>query len=554
MTPLVPPELLVPPEIRTRGIDASDTARVLDHWLRRLAAQDARCRTVLGRLARAFLRRQGVQRLGFVRLDDYARERLGISGRELQSIASVAARLAALPRLAAAFRDGALSWAQVRLLAPLATPADEAEWLEHAAGRTTRALEALIRSRGHTADTPDDDEPSARFRLRCSRRVRRLWGETVELARSVAGAHLTHAQAAEAIAAEGLSGEPAGDEVWPAMAPPPAPADWEEPPNAQLDWTAVRVALPADVDALADALDDVGVFSLDRRMRAAVRAMQQVDWQTGRLLRVFLDRRLHRAFGYRSAALYTRERLGLSPRKARVLVALERKTWEAPALDDAYRSGALSSVRTLTVLPVVSESTAPAWIARATEVTVRRLADEVEWALLGGETLPPARGATLAPDERQMRARPVWELEDVEIAFTGPASVIALFRTAVLAFARPARSFSDGFERLLDHARRTWEGLPRHRDPVFARDGWRCAVPACTARRELHDHHVVFRSQGGGNGRDNRITICAAHHLRGIHAGTVRASGTAPDEITWELGVRTGKPPLLHLVGDAYVA
>jgi hypothetical protein len=153
-----------------------------------------------------------------------------------------------------------------------------------------------------------------------------------------------------------------------------------------------------------------------------------------------------------------------------------------------------------------------------------------------------------------MRARPDWELEDAEIAFTAPASVVALLRTAILAFAGPSGSSARGLENLLHHARDTWRGLPAHRDPVFARDGWRCAVPACTARRALHDHHVVFRSQGGGNGRDNRITICAAHHLRGLHTGHVRASGTAPDALVWELGVRTGRPPLVRLVGDAYAA
>src|SRR5262245_24922533 len=114
---LVPSELLVPPDARSRALLADDAALVLDGWLRRLAAQDARCRMVVGRLAGAFLRRRGVTRLGFARLDDYARERLGVSGREVQSLASVVGRLARLPRLAAAFDSGVLSWAQVRLVA-----------------------------------------------------------------------------------------------------------------------------------------------------------------------------------------------------------------------------------------------------------------------------------------------------------------------------------------------------------------------------------------------------------------------------------------------------
>jgi hypothetical protein len=47
-------------------------------------------------------------------------------------------------------------------------------------------------------------------------------------------------------------------------------------------------------------------------------------------------------------------------------------------LPDAYRAGRLSWLRALTLLAVVSERTAPAWIARAQEVTLRLLADEVD--------------------------------------------------------------------------------------------------------------------------------------------------------------------------------
>ena len=102
------------------------------------------------------------------------------------------------------------------------------------------------------------------------------------------------------------------------------------------------------------------------------------------------------------------------------------------------------------------------------------------------------------------------------------------------------------------HAIHYWESLGHHRDPVFARDGWRCTVPACSSRRNLHDHHLTFRSRGGGNGRENRVALCAAHHLHGIHGGTIRAWGTAPRSVYWHLGVRANAPPLLAYVGDRY--
>jgi hypothetical protein len=195
------------------------------------------------------------------------------------------------------------------------------------------------------------------------------------------------------------------------------------------------------------------------------------------------------------------ERLGISPRRARALVMIERRTWEAPALGEAYREGRLSWVRALAVLPVVGEQTAAEWVARAEEVPVRRLADEVEWALTVRDGLadiaPPPAGASLAVPERQLCARPEWEWSDAEISFSAPVSVVSLLQSAVLAYAYPCDSLCGGLEKLLLHVKAEWESQPRHRDPVFARDGWRCAVPVCTSRRNLHDHHLVFRSRGG---------------------------------------------------------
>jgi hypothetical protein len=166
---------------------------------------------------------------------------------------------------------------------------------------------------------------------------------------------------------------------------------------------------------------------------------------------------------------------------------------------------------------------------------------------------PPPPGTRLVLPERQIRAQEECPPVDAEIIFFAPASLAVLLREVIAAFAKPLEPPWRGFERLLEHAEAEWQGQPRSRDPVFARDGWRCTVPACTSRRNLHDHHLLFRSRGGGNARANRITVCAWHHLRGIHQGRVRAWGTAPDDVTWELGVRPGCTPLLRLHGDEYV-
>jgi hypothetical protein len=132
-----------------------------------------------------------------------------------------------------------------------------------------------------------------------------------------------------------------------------------------------------------------------------------------------------------------------------------------------------------------------------------------------------------------------------EVRFAGSSSVVALFRDALDVFALPGEPRWRALERLLARVVADWEAEPSHRDPVFARDGWRCTVPGCSSRRNLHDHHVRFRSHGGDNRRTNRTTVCAAHHLHGIHAGIVRVHGAAPD-LRWDL-------PLFSCIGDRYV-
>jgi hypothetical protein len=112
---------------------------------------------------------------------------------------------------------------------------------------------------------------------------------------------------------------------------------------------------------------------------------------------------------------------------------------------------------------------------------------------------------------------------------------------------------SDALEAMLDHALAAWR--PEHSTPrehaVFARDGWRCTVPGCTSYRNLQQHHVVFRSAGGDDEPGNLTTLCAWHHLRGVHARVLRCTGAAPDGLRFELGLRPGSSPLaIYSSGD----
>jgi len=332
-------------------------------------------------------------------------------------------------------------------------------------------------------------------------------------------------------------------------------------------------------------------FALDAHLLAAGVAVRCVEPRIGRLLRLLADHRLYRLLGHASLERYVRARLGLGQRKAWALLKIERGACRAPGFAEAYAAGRLSWLQALTLLPVVDRQTEAAWLERAEAVTLRRLRDEVNWVLERRDALgpdqplaPPPLDASLSPDAWGLPetapspglqigapspAQPqvtrnvtgvagtcatrAPEVRDSEVRFTGPVSVVALFRDALDAYDRPGEPRSAALERLLARVSADWLAEPRHRDPVFARDGWRCTVPGCSGRRNLHDHHLQFRSRGGGNERANRVTVCAAHHLQGVHTGAIRAWGRAPRALHWELGVRAGRAPFLAYVGDRLI-
>ncbi len=167
----------------------------------------------------------------------------------------------------------------------------------------------------------------------------------------------------------------------------------------------------------------------------------------------------------------------------------------------------------------------------------------------------PERAQEAIPaGERQLCAPDVDPEATQELRWRLPWDVAALFcavRETLRARLGDPRSrvAADGevFDGMLDLALLAWslrDPRARRPDPVFERDGHRCAVPGCTSRRGLHDHHVRFRAAGGSDLLDNRVALCAFHHLRCLHAGLLRVHGRAPDGLLFELGLRAGAPPL----------
>jgi hypothetical protein len=504
-----------------RGRDA-------DARLRELAACLGAARPVLGALAAALVGGRLYERLGYRSLGDYGRERLGVGARAVREWARVWSRLEALPALRRAVVAGELSWAAARLVVGLATPETEEACLATVRRRTVRAVEAIVRAFREVnpradADPGEEEAPEGAervaLRLACTRHEANLWVAAVELARRTAGEELPLWQCAEAVAAEAASARGASEAcVAPERAAPePGPSAEQGAENERapehglrhrafpaLAWEGpAHAALPAPIASLASEVAACGEREIDRRLGTVIAFLQTVDLEMGRVLRQMVDRRLFAEIGFGSLERYATERLDLSAATAGRLVALARAEHRAPEVALAFREGRIHAFQAhvLARVATADRAGALAWVERAEQVSLRRLEDEVEAV-----------------------SRPV-------IAFRAPPEVARLF----LGMLERAGSL----ERLLAHAIATWVELGGLFEDYadFERDGFRCAVPGCTCRRSLHNHHIHWSSRGGPDVPSNRITLCAQHHERFVHGnGMVRIRGSAPAELVFELG------------------
>ena len=567
------------------GAAADGPSLPVEERLAQLAAAVGPLRRVLAAIAARLVATRAWERLCYARLADYARERPGVSARQIQELARVDNALAGLPALEQALVANVLSWSKVRLLAGVATAEDEHGWIARAQALPTRRLEREVRERARPAGLGDPDEaaPARRVALRCTPAVREKWSLVSEVAERVAGQHLRAGEVLEWVAAEAFSAlsiDPGLAE--PEAEPPPRRhGDSETSPRAasRLPARAPAGRLPHAIPSLAAGLEDADPFDLDRRLRRAVRLEQTLDAAIAPLLRIVRCAEYEWSGDYQPLGDYACDQLGMSARKARALLRLERAGDVCPELRAAYRRGRISWVKAQCLLPLLllelDGEWRPAWVDWATRVTLRRLAQDVERALLlrAGHPLAwqrckfqPERAQDPIPSgERQMCAPDVDPEATQQLAWRLPRDV-ALLLTAVRETLRarltaPGRRVpTDGevFDELLDGALAAWtlrDPGARRPDPVIERDGYRCAIPGCTSRRNLQDHHVVFRSAQGSDDPGNRITLCAFHHLRCLHARLLRVRGRAPADLVFELGVRPGVPPLArYRSGDVALA
>lgn len=623
-----------------------------------LSAAAGPLRRALAALCARLLDTQGYERLCYARLGDYARERAGVSVRQIQDLAHADRAFAELPRLERTLVENELPWSKVRLLTRVATSEDEEAWIAHARASPIRELEQTVREARKMQYRPgepeEEGEPRVSVRLRCTPAVREKWMQARDLAERVAGQRLRAEEALEWVVAEAFSEvstetarrhQAHAPPTQPPILPPTrsrpgdhggpdmsadAGADPKSDANGLSNEPSSPLSSPRDagdtrletegsaqlepcsdgppglspeppaqtsvlLESLTAGLDEIDAFELDRRLCQAFRLEQGLDAEIAPLLRVVTSTEYEWKAVLWTLAGYAGERLGMSASKARALLRIERAGDVCPEFREAFRHGRLSWVKAQCLVPLLlldipgelasqdPSNEAPAdwrrrWIAWAERVTLRRLEADVERALLlraaYGEAFErckadPERAQDPIPESERQKCAPSIDVDATErLDWWLSPDVAWLFRVVRAEFQarlragraekeRPA-SESAVFGALLDHAISTWtlEDPSRRRpDPVIERDDYRCAIPGCSSRRNLHDHHVIFRSAGGSDAQGNRITLCAFHHQRGVHSWRLRVQGHAPAGLLFELGLRQDAPPLLrYRSGDVAVA
>jgi len=164
-------------------------------------------------------------------------------------------------------------------------------------------------------------------------------------------------------------------------------------------------------------------------------------------------------------------------------------------------------------------------VIEAFRMRLSKAADSVPWDEPWPD--PHAAPSMVAARTFSVRSRrvPAW------------VGLLALLEDFVLTWDPPHRVAIDSAGASVGARASTLAGAPkRPGDPVYSRAGWRCTAPGCTSRKNLDDHHVVYRSRRGGNALDNRTCLCRFHHKRGEHGELATCRGRAPLGILWRLG------------------
>lgn len=477
-----------------------------------------------------------------------------------------------------------MSTSHVLELLPVVRSSTQRAWIECATDQTVRGLRRFIREaratgvgvpRGYAhlvegdahpdppstgvSIEPDRNERVIQLAVSVPPAVRSLLDYTIDLVRRVAGSHASVATCFEHILAEYACDE--GDFA------PDEPIEQAETYDLHRDEArpSIGPSAPIRVPRVLLTEPPPDPLAIDRHLRTLIHNQQTRHGALAELLLQARESRTWADLGFRSFSAYCRDALDVSPRFVQQMDRIRRKLASLPELRCAHRSGRVGWSKLRLLVSVCTPNNEKAWIHHAERITLRYLEREIEAAHQRVVVDPtddlPRPLQQVPPYGSDSALRPGAELWKANTSTHGAARcrvqipvslpTYAIWRSVDASIGERLGPNAQPWERLLlllRHFLDQWD-RPAYEKwsegaEIHATFGWMCAVPGCTARRNLEQHHIVYRSQGGADDATNLVSLCARHHRYVIHEQrAVSVEGRSPHDLRWTF-------PFGHFLGD----
>jgi len=116
----------------------------------------------------------------------------------------------------------------------------------------------------------------------------------------------------------------------------------------------------------------------DSALKTAIRQMEAAEHRAVFWFADIMDRRLYRMLGYSNMAQYATAELNFSKSKSGDFIRLARKLDQLPAVKQSLAAGDLGYTNALEIIKVATPKTEEGWVAEATSVGRRELAEKVK--------------------------------------------------------------------------------------------------------------------------------------------------------------------------------
>jgi len=323
---------------------------------------------------------------------------------------------------------------------------------------------------------------------------------------------------------------------------------------------------------------DQTASAADSRLRESLRIAERAEHCALLWFAEILRRKLYSELGYGTMRAYALEELGFSSAKAGDFMRLASRLDELPALKAEIESGRVGYTVAREIMPVVDASNEKKWVGLAVGASRRKVRQAVKQAKQEaareksgqGELVPREKpvpvaqprvrvefsltasqyavyeaqlaklgsrgdkaelllemvGALWATDEkvapREATSEPHYQVHVHQCPDCAKATVATPRGEVELSTAEAETALCDAIVHEPGGRNKT-AIAPSVRRDVLTRDRHQCRRKGCAHTRYLDLHHIVTRSAGGSNEKENLVTLCGACHRQWHrHGGALR--------------------------------